>query len=159
MLPPVALVRYFGDGGYTALGSGTGMMQNYRQQFGITEDPNGAPEGETARYLWEMGPIGFLLYWTAKLGLVVVLWRSSKVLKKAGRRAASAGALAYTFLAINGSLAFDHVFSALFFVGFGFILQEVVQVRLNARRLNQENGASATGTRGTAPAALVQPVT
>ena len=64
----------------------------------------------------------------------MVLWRSSKILKKAGRRAASAGAVAYALLGLYGSLVFDHIYSALFFVGFGFILQEVVQARMTAPR-------------------------
>jgi hypothetical protein len=129
ILPPVALAKY----DYPAFGIGTGMMQNFRQQLGVNEDVWGA-EGEVSRYLVELGPLGYLLVWAAKLGLVVVLWKSSKILKKAGRRAASAGAFAYALLAFYGSLAFDHIYASLFFVGVGFILQEVVQVRIDATR-------------------------
>jgi hypothetical protein len=141
VLPPVALVRYYP--GYSALGMGTGMAQNFRVQFGVIDGEQGTAESDVARHLWELGVFGYLLVWTAKLGLVVVLWRCSKILKKAGRSGAAAGALAYAFLACYGSLAFDHIFCALFFVGFGFILQEVVQVRLAASRLaNPESGLS-----------------
>ena len=79
--------------------------------------------------------MGYLLVWAARMGLVVVLWRSSKILKKAGRPAASAGALAYAFLGLFGSLVFDHIYSALYFVGFGFVFCDVVQVH-RAQRAN-----------------------
>lgn len=131
VIPPVALMT---TDNYPLMGLGTGMMQNYRQQFGVYEDNIYGAEGETSRYLVEIGVVGYLLIWVAKLGLVMVLWRSSRILKKAGRRAASGGALAYALLGLYGNLTFDHIYAALFFVGFGFILQEVVQVRLAAAR-------------------------
>ncbi len=154
ILPPVALVKY----DYSLFGIGTGMMQNFRQQLGVTDEIYGA-EGEVGRYLVELGPGGYILVWAAKFGLGVVLWKSSKILKKAGRRAASAGALAYAVLAFYGSLAFDHIYASLFFVGFGFILQEVVQVKINERneaerraKLEARSGAHSNGV-------LLEPVT
>jgi len=138
VLPPVALIKYEG---YPFFGTGTGMMQNYRQLFGSPSED--AVEGEVARYLWELGAGGYLLVWIAKFGLVMALWKSSKLLKKAGRSAAAASALAYAFLAFYGNLAFDHVYTALFFVGFGFILQEVVQVRIDARLARHQNSLPA----------------
>jgi hypothetical protein len=143
ILPPVAFVKY---SGYTAFGVGTGMMQNYRGQFGVYDDVQSA-EGEVGRYLVELGALGYLLVWVAKLGLVMVLWKSAKILKKAGRRAASAGALAYALLGLYGSLVFDHIYSSLFFVGFGFIFQEVVQAQARLRaaaRTSHENGHPTT---------------
>ena len=135
ILPPVALAKYTD---YSVLGDGVGMMQNYRGQFGVRDDLH-ASEGEVGRYLVELGPVGYLLFWFAKLGLVMVLWRSSKILKKAGRRAASAGALAYVVLGLYGTLVFDHIFSSLFFVGFGFIFQEVVQAQSQLKALARSN--------------------
>jgi hypothetical protein len=146
ILPPVALIKY----DYTPLGVGTGMMQNFRGQFGVYDDAQVA-EGEVGRYLVELGSIGYLLVWMAKLGLVVVLWRSSKILKRAGRRAPAAGALAYALLGLYGSLTFDHIYSSLFFVGFGFIFQEVVQVKLKpAPRPALDNGLTRVGPKTTA---------
>ncbi len=137
ILPPVALVRY---SDYPVFGIGTGMVQNYRQQFGVNPETYGGAESEVSRILVELGVGGYLLIWTAKLGLAVVLWRSSKILMKAGRRAASAAALAYALLGFYGNLVFDHIYAALFFVGFGFILQEVVQAQVVvARGLSHED--------------------
>lgn len=129
ILPPVALMRY---NDYPVFGIGTGMVQNYRHQFGVNPETSAGAESEVSRILVELGVGGYLLIWIAKLGLAVALWRSSKVLKKAGRRAASAAALAYALLGFYGSLVFDHIYASLFFVGFGFILQEVVQARLDS---------------------------
>jgi hypothetical protein len=137
---------------FAPLGDGTGMMQNYRGQLGVRDDLHGS-EGEVGRYLVELGPVGYLLVWIAKLGLMMVLWRSSKILKKAGRRAASAGALAYALLGLYGSLVFDHIYSSLFFVGFGFIFQEVVQAQAQLKALagsNRDKVSSATATEGRA---------
>jgi hypothetical protein len=139
ILPPVALTNY----DYPILGIGTGMMQNYRDQFGVYDEIYYA-EGEVGRYLVELGVVGYLLVWIAKFGLVMTLWKSSKILKKAGRSAAAAGAVAYAFLTLYGILTFDHIFASLYFVGFGFILQEVVQARhLIAARAKEAAGFSA----------------
>jgi hypothetical protein len=131
VLPPVALIKY---DGVTVLGIGTGMTQNFRGQFGVYDDPLGNVEGEVARCIFELGAPGYLVYWMAKLGLVVVLWRSSKILKRAGRRPAAAGAVAYAVLGLYGSITFDHIFAALYFVGFGFIFREVVEAQRSLQR-------------------------
>jgi hypothetical protein len=142
ILPPVALGRL----SYPAMGIGTGMMQNYRDQFGVYDEVYSA-EGEVGRYLVELGPVGYLLVWIAKFGLVVVLWKSSRVLKRAGRNAAAGSAIAYCFLGIYGSLTFDHIYAALYFVGYGFILQEVVQASLLlAARSSSSGGGLLAGT-------------
>jgi hypothetical protein len=89
-------------------------------------------EAEAGRYLAELGPVGFLLIWTTKLGLLVALVRAHRILKRAGRRGAAAAALSYAFLTLFGSLAFDHIWQALYFLGCGSILAEVISV-LRAR--------------------------
>jgi hypothetical protein len=123
VLPPAALATF----DYPALGIGTGMMQNARLSMRV--DTHGwDAEGETERYLVELGPFGFLLIWTAKLGLTVALVRGYSILKRAGRRGAAAGALSYGLLALVGNLAHDHIYQALYFTGCGFILAEVVSV-------------------------------
>jgi len=122
LLPPLAMAKFK----YPAIGIGTGMMQNARVMLHIP-----APidvEAEVGRYLVELGPVGFLLIWTTKLGLVVALLRAHRILKRAGRRGAAAAALSYAFLTMFGSLAFDHIWQALYFLGCGTILAEVVSV-------------------------------
>jgi hypothetical protein len=122
VLPPVTMSNY----DFPFFGLGTGMEQNYRGQFGISDTEIPWLEAEPAKYLFELGAIGYLLVWVARVGLVVLLWKASRILKAAGRRAAAGGALAYAALTFCGSITFDHYYSALYFVGLGFILQEVV---------------------------------
>lgn len=141
ILPPVALASY---DDYPTLGIGTGMMQNFRDQLGVRDVPYGV-ESDVGRLLVELGAGGYLLIWVSKFGLVVLLLRASSLLKKAGRRAASAGAFAYALLCLNGNLVFDHIYSALFFVGFGFIFHQIVEVRRDALRQQAiERGHHAT---------------
>jgi hypothetical protein len=85
-------------------------------------------EGEFGRYLIELGPIGFLLIWMTKLGLMVALWRAFLILKRAGRRGPASAALSYAAMAMFGNLTFDHNWQALFFLGCGFVLSDVVSV-------------------------------
>ena len=122
VFPPAALSYY----DYPALGIGTGMQQNVR--FALNIDTPWDSEGEVGRYLIELGPIGYLLVWTAKLGLVVGLLRSYRILKRADRRGAAGAALCYALLTMLGNLTFDHIWQALYFLGCGFILSEVVSV-------------------------------
>ena len=122
LLPPLAMATFK----YPALGVGTGMMQNARVMLHIP-----APievEAEVGRYLAELGPIGFVLIWTTKLGLMVALLRAHRILKRAGRRGAAAAALSYAFLTMIGNMGFDHIYQALYFLGCGSILAEVVLV-------------------------------
>jgi hypothetical protein len=121
LIPPIPLTT----ADYPLMGLGTGMQQAFRLRFGV---PAGKylSEVEFIRYLVEVGALGYLLVWLARLGLVVALWRASKVLKKAGRRAAAGAAVSYALLTFFGSPTFDHIFSALYFLGFGFILHEAV---------------------------------
>lgn len=121
-LPPVALLRLE----YPTFGIGTGMMQNARMTAGVSS--KWEAEGEVHRLLIELGPIGFLLVWIAKLGLMIALFRAYQLLKKAGRRGAASAALTYAVLTIMGNLVFDHVYQALYFVGCGFVLAEVTSL-------------------------------
>jgi hypothetical protein len=125
VLPPVALTVF----DYPAIGIGTGMEQNARVSFGVTSPWD--VESENGRYLMELGPVGFLLVWIAKMGLMVALLRGYGILKRAGRRGSAAAALAFAGLSMFGSLTFDHNWQALFFLGCGFILAEIVAVRQN----------------------------
>ncbi len=59
---------------------------------------------------------------------MVALFRSYKILKNAGRRGSAAAALAYGALTMIGNLTFDHNWQALYFMGCGFVLAEVVVV-------------------------------
>lgn len=122
ILPPVALATF----DYPFMGIGTGMQQNVRGSMNITTE-YGA-ENEVGRYLIELGPIGFLLVWTTRLGIVIALLRAYSFLKKRGRRGAAGAALSYSVLSMLGNLIFDHIFQALFFMGCGFIVAEVVEV-------------------------------
>jgi hypothetical protein len=120
VVPPLALTTF----DYPALGIGTGMMQNARISMHIETPWDN--ELEAGRYLAELGPAGYLLIWTARLGLIVALVRAHRILKRAGRRGAAAAAMSYAFLTVVGNLTFDHIFQALYFMGCGFILSEVV---------------------------------
>jgi hypothetical protein len=122
VLPPVALARY----DYPGLGIGTGMQQNARLSFHIGSDWD--VEAELGRYLVELGPIGFILVWITKLGLMFAHLRAYQILKRAGRRGAAAAALSYAALTMYGNLTFDHNWQALYFMGCGFILADVVAV-------------------------------
>jgi hypothetical protein len=121
--PPIALAVV----DYPMLGIGTGMQQNGRSSFKVSS--HALAEGEIERYLAELGPIGFLLVWTAKLGLMVALLRAYAVLKRAGKRGSAGAALSYAALAMTGNLAFDHNWQALYFTGCGFILAEVLEAQ------------------------------
>jgi len=122
-LPPVALAVY----DYPMAGIGTGMQQNARASFRVASQWD--VEAEAGRYLVELGPVGYLLIWTAKFGMMVALLRSYKILKRAGRRGSSGAALSYGALTLLGNTTFDHNWQALYFMGCGFVLAEVVSVR------------------------------
>jgi hypothetical protein len=122
VLPPLAI----GMLEHPPLGIGTGMQQNARVHMGIST--RYVQEVEPGRYLVELGTFGFLVVWTAKLGLVVALVRAYRLLKRAGRRGAATASLSYAVLTMAGNLTFDHIWQALYFVGCGFILAEVLSV-------------------------------
>jgi ABC-type proline/glycine betaine transport system permease subunit len=122
-IPPVALLTL----NYPMMGLGTGMQQNARASMGVWISEWDS-ESESHRLLIELGPVGFCLIWTAKLGLTIALLRARMILKDAGRRAAAGAALSYAMLTMIGSLEFDHIWQSLYFVGCGFILAEVVNV-------------------------------
>jgi hypothetical protein len=123
ILPPVALVVF----DYPALGVGTGMEQNARVSFGAQSAWD--VESENGRYLAELGPIGYLLVWISKVGLMVALLRAYGILKRAGRRGSAGSALSFAALTMFGNLTFDHNWQALYFLGCGFILAEIISVR------------------------------
>jgi len=122
VLPPVALSVFE----YPAIGIGTGMEQNARVSFGA--ETAWDVESENGRYLVELGPGGYLLVWFGKLGIMVALFRAYKILKPAGRRGSAAAALAFGGLTMFGNLTYDHNWQALFFLGCGFVLAEVISV-------------------------------
>jgi hypothetical protein len=126
ILPPVALAV----NDYEAIGYGTGMEQNARVSFGL--ETAWDVESENGRYLSELGPVGYLLVWFAKLGLVVALLRGYGILKRAGHRGSAAAALSFAALTMFGNLTFDHNWQALFFLGCGFILAEIISLRQGA---------------------------
>jgi hypothetical protein len=59
---------------------------------------------------------------------MVALLRSYSILKRAGRRGSSGAALSYAAMTMVGNLTFDHNWQALYFMGCGFVLAEVVDV-------------------------------
>jgi hypothetical protein len=123
LLPPVALATFE----YPPFGVGTGMLQN--AHYSLKVFTKWDVEAEVGRYLVELGPLGFAFVWMAKLGLVVALMRAYSLLKRAGRRGGATAALGYAVLTMTGALTFDHIWQALYFMGCGFILAEVVAVR------------------------------
>jgi hypothetical protein len=137
VLPPVALWTFE----YPMMGIGTGMQQNARQALHVPAKME--VEAEVGRYLVELGPIGFLLIWLTKLGLAVALWRSYRLLKGAGRRGAASAALSYAVLTMIGNAAFDHIWQALYFLGCGSILAEVVSVLRDRAALRANASATA----------------
>jgi len=122
LLPPLAMVTF----DYPPFGIGTGMMQNARIAMRI--DTEWEAEVESQRYLIELGPGGYMVIWSLKLGLAMALLRAYLILKRAGRRGASAAAMSYVVLTVVGSPTFDHIWQALYFLGCGFILAEVTAV-------------------------------
>jgi hypothetical protein len=120
VLPPVALATL----DYPMFGIGTGMQQNAR--FSLKVSSGWESELEAHRYLVELGPVGFLLMWITRLGVVVALLRAYRILQRVGKKATAGAALSYAAMAFFGSLTFDHIWQSLFFVGCGFILAETV---------------------------------
>jgi uncharacterized membrane protein YhaH (DUF805 family) len=117
LLPPVSIAK----GGYPMLGVGTGTQQNARLAFGAQSAWDA--EGAHARYLLELGAMGYLLVWTALLGLSVGLVRMARDLRRLHRRSMAGAALAFALFAFVGNMTFDHIWESLFFVGAGLLLQ------------------------------------
>ncbi len=134
-LPPVAMLST----NYPVGGIGTGMQQNARFSMHAVSEYN--EELEPFRELVELGPVGYLLVWVTKLGLATALIRAYFMLKRAGRRGAAAAALSYGVLTLTSSMVYDHVFQALYFIGCGFILAEVVAVSRAGRRETAKDDA------------------
>lgn len=145
VLPPVALMTF----DYPALGVGTGMEQNARMSFRV--GTKWEVEAELGRYLVELGPIGFIFFWITKVGLMVALLRAYAILKRAGRRGSAAAALSYAALTMYGNLTFDHNWQALYFMGCGFVLADVVAV------LRQQAMEKVSGAPASSPPALPEP--
>jgi len=144
-LPPYALMAL----DYPVMGIGTGMQQNARSSMGAYS--KWEAEGEVGRLLIELGPVGYMLIWLSKLGLMIALFRAYQILKRAGRRGAAGCALSYTVLTMVGSLVFDHVYQALYFVGCGFILAEVASLA-RSPQATPAQAASPSGADAPAPA-------
>ncbi|HLK88493.1 MAG TPA: hypothetical protein VKZ18_01285 [Polyangia bacterium] len=155
LLPPVAIATYK----YPPLGIGTGMQQNARFSFHVGTDWD--VESELGRYLVELGPVGFVFFWVTKLGLMVGLVRAHGILKRAGRRGGAAAALSYAAMTMFGNLTFDHNWQALYFLGCGFVLSDVLlvvqQQALEARRQAAEAQIPAPPIREVAFAADPRP--
>jgi hypothetical protein len=122
LLPPVALSVHE----YPLFGDGTGMQQNARLAFGVASRWD--TESEPSRLLAELGPLGYLLIWGAKLGLALAFLGAARVLKRAEQGPVAGAATALAFLAFFGPLVFDHIWQALLFVGAGLVLRTTVAV-------------------------------
>ena len=84
-------------------------------------------EGEAGRYLIELGTLGYILFWMTRLGLAVALVRASTLAKSAGNLSLGGLALAFAILPfLGGNLTFDHVYQALYSVGVGLILRDLI---------------------------------
>ena len=153
ILPPVALATLH----YPMMGIGTGMEQNAHYAFHVSA-PEWDSDSEINRYLVELGPIGFIFFWVTKLGLAVALMRAYKFLKRAGRRGAAAAALSYAAMTMAANLTFDHNWQALYFLGCGFVLSDVLAVTrqhaLDAQRRTDEAQVGSEPIRVSAFAAL-----
>jgi hypothetical protein len=145
VIPPVALAVF----DYPMTGIGTGMQHNSRIALKVV-DTEYSSEIETHRYLVELGPVGYLAMWAAKLGLMIALLRAYKILQKARRRAPAGVALAYAGVTFFGHLTFDHVWQALYFIGCGFILAETHAV-LEAQAIARRTAMSAAEAEAMAP--------
>jgi hypothetical protein len=119
ILPPVSLQMF----DYPPFGIGTGMQQNVRAQLGVTSHGYDA-ESESGKHLIELGVPGYLLFWFARLGICVALFKASRILRKARRGAASGAAMGFSALTFFGNITFDHIWQSLFFIAVGYILME-----------------------------------
>ena len=109
------------------LGIGTGMQLNSRVAFGIPPGPWDI-EQEVARYLVELGPVGYLAVWGARLGLVVALLRASWRFRRAKMGGFAGLALAYALLTFQANMLIDHVWQALEFIGIGMMLRAAAAI-------------------------------
>jgi hypothetical protein len=109
---------------YPALGIGTGMQSNARAVFGIPPLPWDI-EAEPGRVILELGVVGYVLVWLARLGLMVALVRAALRLRKGGQRGLAGIAFAWAALGVVAPLIVDHIYSALYFIGVGLVLRGV----------------------------------
>jgi uncharacterized membrane protein YhaH (DUF805 family) len=112
---------------YPLLGVGTGMLQNVRIPMGIEHEWN--YEGDVGRQLIELGGPGYLLFWFARLGLLVAFARAGMELSRHKARGVAGIAWVLALFAIISNLAFDHVWQALFFLAGGVVLLALFQAR------------------------------
>lgn len=79
-------------------------------------------EGEMGRIMLEVGPVGFVLWYSLRIGLIFSLFQTFFFAKD--KYLASAALAAFLFHAINlpGHLVFNHTFSVYFWFFSGFIL-------------------------------------
>ncbi len=105
---------------YPMLGQGTGMQQNAR--MALQPGWSWVEESETGRQLIELGPVGYLLVWVSKLGLIVALFRAGRALRSRGHRPLAGAAFALSLLTALGAIVMDHVYQALLFVACGLLL-------------------------------------
>lgn len=144
LFPPVAIAV----NDHPVLGIGTGMQQNARVLMRV--NPVWNSEGEPGRYLIELGTLGYLLVWLARLGLAVALVRASRWARSAGRLSMAGLALAFVPLTFLGNLTFDHIWQALYFAGLGLILRDLVAVLpWPGAEIENHRGPSVPGIRAT----------
>jgi len=123
LLPPVAIETL----PHPFLGIGTGMTQNVAIALKLYTGPYFF-EGEPSRLLIELGPIGYLAVWTARLGLTVALVRAAQLLRKGGRGGLAGVALMLAMQAQLARFVSDHVYQSLYFLVAGFVLHAVVNL-------------------------------
>ncbi|MFW6086489.1 MAG: hypothetical protein ACODAG_04735 [Myxococcota bacterium] len=128
VLPPVAI----GTFEFPTMGIGTGMQQTARVALGVRAPYNIEPaEG---RYLVELGLVGYLLFWLARIGLVVALIKAGTRLRRAGRRGIGGACFGFALLTMFSNFAFDHVWQALYFTGLGLYLRALHEARTEANQ-------------------------
>ncbi|MFW6087382.1 MAG: hypothetical protein ACODAG_09260 [Myxococcota bacterium] len=133
LLPPVAMTSFE----YPLMGVGTGMEQNARVSMRISNPYHvESPEG---RFLVELGILGYLLIWFARIGLAVALLKAGLRLRRSGRMGIGGACFGFAALTMLGNLVFDHIWQALYFTGLGLLLSSLRQARA-------EQGAGAIAT-------------
>jgi hypothetical protein len=123
ILPPVAIAEQ----DYPPMGLGTGMQLNARTAFGVAGKANES-EIEPARYLVELGVVGYVLVYLARLGLVVALFRAARRFRRGGEGGFAGLSIALAWLTMIGRLTFDHVWASLDFIAIGIVLRIASQL-------------------------------
>lgn len=121
VLPPVAIAKFE----HPVFGLGTGSQQSARFALGVPIAHNEYEE-ETPRIMVELGTVGYVIFWLARVGLIVALLRASRILKRQGQVGASGGAMALAAVTMFHRIVFDHVWQSFYFLGLGLVLSAVM---------------------------------